>query len=666
MTTTIAPSPEHVRAWRADYESDVRSVIKPKPRLSLSQWAGAFRQLAGGSAEKGLWQNARVPYLVEPMDALTDPAVERIVIMKPARVGATEALPVNGTLYYMHQDPSPVLIALPTLDDAEKWSKTKLVPAIEATEVTREILPHLRGRDGTNTILYKEYPGGNIQIVGTNSPRMLRMRDARVVFLDEVDAMPRSSGDEGDTVKLLEKRADNWPNRKICMLSSPKWKGTSRIEAAYANSDRRRYWMPCPQCGEYQVLQFGGRDTPYGLKWAKRKPESVFYLCEHHGCTIEERRKLAMHLEGARWRPDVPGHPTRGYRWNALISLFPGVRWPRIVQEWQDAQLDPETLQVFVNTVLAETYEEQGEKVEGTSLFDRREVYPAEVPKEVGVLTAFVDVQRGSGGWLEVLVRGWGKDQESWRILHERIEGSIEDTDVHEQLDAILLRPYQHESGGTLRIRRTLIDSGDQAAAVYQYVKPRQAKGVFASKGDKGVPNAPIVVRAKKPNDAGVKLMTIGTFTAKRRMFFRLKLARPGVPGYMHFHRLPDSEDPERRPEIARFDAQDREYFKQFGAEKLRRDKDAKGQEVLSYVQIEERNEATDLEVGALAALYSLGPSVYDRLAKIVAVVQARGARAGTEPAAPDDTEREAPDEPPPRRPPPRKRGGFMSGWRRW
>ena len=656
MTTLVRPTPEQVRAWRAEYERDVRDILKAKPRLSLSQWAARYRQLSGGSAEKGQWDNRRVPYLVEIMDAVTDPTVERLVVMKPARVGFTEGVLVNMVGFFMHQDPSPILLALPAIDDAEKFSKTKLVPAIESSPVLRDVLPAPRSRDGTNTILHKEYPGGSIQLVGTNSPRMLRMRDARVVGMDEVDAMPRASGDEGDTIKLLEKRADNWPNRKLIAGSSPKLKGSSRIEEMYLDSDRRRYWMPCPQCGELQVLAFGGRDTPYGLKWASGKPESVIYVCEHHGCTIEEHHKQAMHA-GAQWRPDVPGHPTRGYWFNALISMFPGVRWPRLVQEWLDAQKTPDALQVFINTVLAETYELKGEKIEGDALFARREVYAAEVPKEVGVLTAFVDVQRGSGGWLEVLVRGWGAEQESWRILHERIEGSIDDTEVQDQLDAILLRTYQHESGARLRIRRAFVDSGDQAAAVYQYVKPRQAKGIFASKGDKQVQNAPIVVRGKKPNDAGVKLMTIGTFTTKRRLFSRLKLQRPGTPGYLHFHRLSDDADVAAR---AAFDAVDAEYFKQFAAEKLVPSKDAKGQPIFQYVQIADRNEAIDLEVGALAALHALGPSVYDRLARIVQQVQARGERG-------DETTDEGVIESTPvvqQAPRPRMRRNWATGWR--
>lgn len=657
MTTMriAPPTAEHVAAWREEYEDDCRQILKPRPRLKISEWAERYRYLGGSSAEKGAWRNRRVPYLVEIMDAIIDPDVQEITVMKPARVGVTEGVILNAIGYFMHQDPSPILIGLPVLHDAETFSKKKLVPMLESSPALRELVPEPRSRDGTNTILEKEYPGGSITIVGTNSPRMLRMRDARLVAADEIDTMEGTK--EGDPLDLLKKRADNAPNRKLIWVSSPSWKHTSRIEKKYLASDRRRYWMPCPKCGDYQVLMLGGKDKPYGLKWLSGRPDTVVYLCQR-GCTIQERWKQEMHMH-AEWRPDRPEIKARGYWFNAFISLFDGVRWPKVVENFLEVKDDGERFQVFVNTVLAETYELRGEKVEGDALFSRREVYAAEVPKGVGVLTAFVDVQRGSGGWLEVLVRGWGDNQESWRILHERIEGSIDDTEVHEQLDAILFRAYQHESGATLRIKRALIDSGDQASSVYAYVKPRQTRGVFASKGDKAVQNAPIVVRGKKPNDAGVRLMTIGTFTTKRRLFSRLKLSRAGTPGFMHFHRLADDADVAA---VAAFDAQDREYFKQFAAEKLVPVKDAKGQQLYQYVQVADRNEAIDLEVGALAALHALGPSVYERLGRITASVVARGEKGSAEPAAEEETRDE---EPAPRRSPPRRRGGYMSGWRR-
>ncbi|EFX16547.1 putative terminase large subunit, partial [Escherichia coli O157:H- str. H 2687] len=38
-----------------------------------------------------------------------------------------------------------------------------------------------------------------------------------------------------------------------------------------------RFYVPCPHCGEAQYLKFGDESTPFGLKWEKDSPESVFY-----------------------------------------------------------------------------------------------------------------------------------------------------------------------------------------------------------------------------------------------------------------------------------------------------------------------------------------------------------------------------------------------------
>lgn len=599
----VPPTAEDVAAWRAEYEEDTRQILKAKTRLRLSEWAERYRQLGGSSAEKGPWRNRRVPYLVEIMDAVVDPLVEEITIMKPARVGVTEGIILNAVGYFMHQDPSPVMVALPVNDDAETFSKKKLVPMLDNTPVLAELVPAPRSRDGSNTMLEKEYPGGSITILGTNSPRKMRMRDARLVAGDEIDAMENTH--EGDPLDLLRKRADNYPNRKLIWASSPSWKGASRIEKKYDASDRRKYWMPCPKCGTHQVMMFGGREHSYGLKWLSGRPETAVYLCVK-GCTILERSKAEMHM-GAEWRAERPEVKARGYWFNALISLFDGVRWPRIIEQFLESKDDQEKLQVVVNTIFAETFELKSEKVEGTAMLARREVYPAQVPRGVGILTAFVDVQKD---WVEVLVRGWGIGQESWRIRHDVIWGDPEGSELWDQVDAVLFDTYQHESGGTLGIHCSLIDSGDRTARVYEYVKPRQRRNVFASKGDKQIPNAPIVVRAKKPNDAGVKLLTIGTFTARRRMYGSLAIARHG-PRFMHFHRLPETAPVDQ---IAAFEAQDAEYFKQFEAEKLVPEKDNHGLTILRYKQVAPRNEAPDLEVGCIAALYALGPRVTDHL----------------------------------------------------
>lgn len=659
-------SAEAAQRWHRVRREHARRILAPPPRLTLSEWADRYRRISStNSSEAGSYRTARVPYLREIMDACTDPDIERIVVKKSERVGTTEGLINNLVGYHMHLDPAPILIVWPTIDDAEKWSKEKLDPMLNETPILRERIAPPRAKDSSNTILNKRYPGGKISAVGTNSPRQLRGRDFRIVCCSEVDSFPVSSSDEGDPVAIAFRRADNFDNRKLILESRPSLEGVSRIDRAYKDSDRRRWWIRCPVCGHEQLLRWGGKDLPYGLKWVDRNPGTAYYLCEQ-GCHVTERFKRTM-AESGFWRPENPGHPVRGYHIHALMSLLPGAHWPKITREWLEAQDSPELLQVFVNSVLGETYEERGERIEGDFLAERREPYTAEVPSAVGVLTASVDVHPDR---LEVLVRGWGAGQESWFIRQDVLAGDLADAETQEALDAILFRPYQHEDGATLRIRATTIDSGYRATAgVYPYVKRRQRQRVYATKGDKQDPTKPIVTRAKKPNDEGVKLFTIGTYRAKRRMFSRLKQSRPG-PGYMHFRKPVDEGEPNPQ-------ATSREYLRQFAAEKLMAKKDRFGQTVMEYIQVEDRNEAIDLECGAMAALYILGAGVYDHLEKHVARTQARGRRvrqeretasaAGSAPPAelpPDqDPEDEVLDSPAAgpvlRRPRRRGRGGF-------
>lgn len=658
-----------VARWRAKYAEVVRAMLAPRPRLSLRGWASEFRMLAGVSAEKGKYKFDQVPFLEEICETITRPDVEKVVIRKPSRVGVTEGPILNAIGYYVHQEPSSILVALPTVDDAETFSKAFLAPMIEATPVLRALMPDGRGRDSANTILRKELGGATVELIGTNSPRQVRMRGARILLGDEVDAMARSSGKEGDFLGLFGTRSDNYADRKMVLSSSPSWKGLSQIDREYADSDQRIFLLTCIRCGLMQELKWGDRETPYGMKWPADRPDQVFYLCQG-GCKLYDKDKSAMYAAGYEWRALNPGNPTAGFSFNRLVSLFPGAEWPRLARRWLKVHADSERRQVFVNTVLGESYEDPGVKVSGSTLLARREEYAAEVPMGVAVLTAGVDVQQDR---VEVLVNGWGAEEECWRILHTVILGDFEDDDVQEALEAVLRRTYRHESGRDLRIRCTMIDSGYRATAVYAFVKPLQRRNIFASKGDKQDPKAPIVVRARKPIDAGVKLCTIGTFNAKRHLFSSLRRLKRG-PRYKHFAKV--------AAELEHIDAQ---FFAQYENEKLVTGRGHRGAETAHYEQTGP-NEAIDLEVGALAALRALGPAVYERLATLadrlrpkegaeeVAPADAAAAAAAAEAEAeaarlagmaeePEDAApalREAPRSS--RRP---KRGGYMSGWRR-
>lgn len=607
-------------------------LFRPPPRLTVSEWADRYRMLTSvASAEAGRWRTDRAPYQRGIMDAFCDPKIERVVMMSSAQVGKSEVL-LNVEGFYTDQDPSPSLIMQPTVDMAKAFSKDRLNQMIEASPRLRDKFPKSGRRDAGNTLLHKAFAGGHITLVGANSPSGLASRPIRIVLADEVDRYPASSGDEGDPVSLAVKRTTTFWNRKIGLFSTPTIKGVSRIERAYLAGDQRRYHVPCPHCRHLQHL-----------RWAQIAFDTAEYACESCGALIPETAKPGMLARGD-WVAENPGATTASFHLNALYS--PWVTWRELIAEFLEAKQAPDTLQVFVNTVLGETWEVDGESVDTHALSARRESYGADVPAAVGILTAGVDVQKS---WLEIAIKGWGAGQESWLIRHARLYGDPQQREVWERLDALLLHEWKHASGSTLTVRCACIDSGDQTQAVYAFVRPRQRRMVWATKG-MSVRGRPIISRPGRSNKYGVKVIPVGTDTAKDVVFPRLKLLTPGTPGYMHFP-------------LAQPDGADDEYLAQFAGEKafVRR---IKGVPVREYRQVRDRNEAIDLEVLNLVALHLLGAGVYDQLNVWVARAQKAAdsdqIRADSAAVAQKTHEIDA------HRPhfPTRPRGGYVNRWR--
>ncbi|CAI3952083.1 Phage terminase [Commensalibacter papalotli (ex Botero et al. 2024)] len=238
------------------------------------------------------------------MDAITDPRVEKVSVMKSARVGYTKIIDhVVG--YYLHQDPSPILVVQPRVEDAEDYSKSEIAPMLRDTAVLSEIAPDPKTRTGENTLLKKTMKNGaSIALVGANSPGGFRRITVRIVLFDEVDGYPvGGAGSEGDQIALGTKRSETFWNRKIVSGSTPTIKGLSRIEKLYQEGDQRRFYVPCPHCGDYQVLEWGGKDVTHGIKWDKDEqgqalPETVHYVCKHNGCVILEQEKPELIKNG--------------------------------------------------------------------------------------------------------------------------------------------------------------------------------------------------------------------------------------------------------------------------------------------------------------------------------------------------------------------------------
>jgi len=318
------------------------------------------------------------------MDAVSDPSIRQVVVMAGAQLGKSEAL-LNIIGYHIEHDPCPTLLMQPTVEMAQSFSKDRITSGLlNTTPSLRGKVKDPRARDSGNTTLHKTYPAGSLSLVGANSPAGMASRPIRLVLFDEVDRYPVSAGEEGDPIALATKRALTFWNRKIVMVSTPTDKGSSRIEDAYEETDKRKYYVPCPHCNHEQVLEWKN------VQWEGSDPKTAAYYCDECGVawTDPDRHKA---VSKGKWVATEEFDGVAGFHISALYS--PWVSIIEAVDEFVKSKRDPMRLKTWVNTFLGETWEEQGERIDEYDLFERREDWPDDVPEGVVVLTAGVDIQ---------------------------------------------------------------------------------------------------------------------------------------------------------------------------------------------------------------------------------------------------------------------------------
>jgi phage terminase large subunit GpA-like protein len=578
------------------YGAAAAAGARPDPLLTISQWADRYRWLSQrASAEHGRWRTERTPYLREIMDCLSPMSpIERTVFMKGAQIGGTEC-GNNWMGYIIHQAPGPMMSVQPTVEMAKRNSKQRIDPLIEESEVLRKLVRDPRSRDSGNTVLSKDFPGGVLVMTGANSAVGLRSMAARYLFLDEVDAYPGDVEGEGDPITLAMARTRTFARRKVFLVSTPKITGMSRIESAYEESDQRKYWVPCPTCREFQILKFAQ------LRWPKGDPQSAVYVCEHCGQEIRNHQKHSMLARGE-WRAGAKGDGrTAGFHISSLYSPVGWFSWGDAAKQFEQAQKNPALLQVFVNTVLGETWTLLGEAPEWQKLYDRRESYKiGTVPHGGLFLTAGADVQKDR---IEVEITAWGRGKESWSVDYRVLEGDTSRPQVWEKLTALLSETFPTDSGLELQILQLAVDSGFATIEVYQWAR-RQGGRVLVIKGDS---RTPALIGSASPVEVGpagaklkrgVRVWPVNSGMAKEELYRWLRLDRPTdedlakgtpfPPGYCHLPRYSE------------------EYFKQITAEQLVT-KIVKGYRRHEWQKMRERNEALDCRVYARAAAGRVG-----------------------------------------------------------
>jgi len=574
-----------------------REEIAPEPPLTVDEWADRNLILDDTmSSEPGRYRVSRTPYVREPMRCLsvTSP-IQVVVLIWGAQLGKSTT--GNAWIgYVMDNSPGPMLAVQPRVQDALDYSRLRIEPMIEANESLQRRIGSKWVRDGTNTLTTKKYPGGVLIITGANSAAGLKSRPIRYLFLDEVDEYPWDVQDQGDPLTLAIRRTNTYGHRrKVLVTSTPTIQGRSRVETQYQDSDQREYWVPCPLCGELQVLVFDR------LKWPKGKPELVKYECRHCEKRFPEVAKREI-LPAGEWRAQKETGLIAGFHLPSWYSPLGWLSWREIAAEWVEKHGDPNSLKVFVNQIMAETYEDRGEAPPWQRLFDRREpeLRQGVPPEDAVFLTVGADVQQDR---IEAFVWAWGHRKESWFLDHIVFQGDPWNPETWHGMTELLHTTYETEDGRELQIAGLAVDTGYAQGPVIDWSRAIQDPRVMLVKGDHWK-NWKVMVASPTKSEVtvdgkrvGILLWGVGGALIKQETYGFINLDSPAdgeetPPGYIHLGTWVSQE-----------------LCKQFVAEDLVETTDSKGYPKRQFEKHRHRNEMLDGRVYARAVAEVLGLS---------------------------------------------------------
>ena len=608
--------------------------MQPPENLTVTEWAECKRYLSTeASAEPGLWRTNRTPYLRAIMDAFTDPKVRHIVFVAASQVGKTEVL--NNIIgYIIDQNPGSILFVHPTTIDAREFSKLRIAPMIRDSPAVRRRVAAPKSRDSGNTLLQKSYPGGILTLCGSNEAHALASKPIRYVFGDERDRWAVSAGTEGDPWELAMARQTTFYNAKAVEVSTPTIRGSSNIAKSFAKGTMERWKSQCPHCGEFHEIQW--KDIRYEAEETVVNHErtytvhDVFWICPGCSCVSDE---ATMKKQPAHWEADNPAAYANGVRsfWlNAFVS--PWASWESICLKYQNALGDTGKMQVVYNTCFGQLWEDRGDTQDPDTLLGRREIYEAELPEGVLVLTAGVDTQDDR---MEYEIVGHGHFGETWGIEKGVIMGRPDDPATWDSLDMMVFdRVLRFKDGLGLKVSMSFVDEGGHfTEEVRLFCQRRIKKKVFCIKGFPG-PDRPFTGPPKKQKIiinnrylGTVWQYQLGVDSGKQIIMDNLKVQVPGQK-YCHF---PLRDD---------YGAM---YFHGLLSEHLVPEGKTHQRWVWTKIQGHERNEPLDCRNYALAAFKVL-PVDLDALDRRLKI--ARGKRPSVEEAPRQVPKRRGPVKP--------------------
>ena len=541
---------------------EIRGFRNP-PKITPAQWAETYRRLSSAESELvGKFSFRSTPYWKWFLERWSQSDVTKGVSQKSSQAAWTQGVICNALGHIVHSERSTCIVMFSKEGAARNFDLEKFSPMIDATPVLQPILPARSRAKGQKT-LFKSFPGGFLKFVGSNSISDVKSTSAKRLFIEEPDDCNLNLRGQGDAIKLLEERGKTFRDLKILVGGTPSIKGVSSIEDEMLSSDQNRWLVPCPDCGEHQALEWEqvrwteDAEVEHPI-FGRARTESAAYVCAACGsCWDDSQKNIAVQRGHA--EPQAPFRGVLGLYINELYAPWRQSRMQVLVERYLTAKHEEEkgnleALIVFWNAALGRSWEYKGQTADESQLAERGMDYPVNTVPEGGlVLTMGVDVQHDR---LAIIIRAWGRGEESWLVLFDEIEGNTVDKNdtVWGKLDALVWGAYKHAWGVNLEVRAVSIDAGDGTAsdAVYHWVRTRRGRGVYvmaikgsSSAGDEIFRRPTASIDSTKNNTKaaryGLRPYIVGVSRAKDLLLGdkgpgRLALEGTG-PGRLHWYK---------------------------------------------------------------------------------------------------------------------------------
>ncbi|WP_420279565.1 phage terminase large subunit family protein [Serratia sp. BNK-4] len=445
------------QASAAETRRNMAGIIQAPRRIPVAEAVEKFMHVPMGAGNSVKWDPSVAPYVIEPMNCLASREYDAVIFVGPARTGKTIGLIDGWVVYNIVCDPADMLVVQISEEKAREHSKKRLSRTFR---VSPEVAKRLSPRRNDNNVHDRTFLAGNYLKLGWPSVNIMSSSDYKCVALTDYDRMPEDIDGEGDGFLLASKRTTTFMSAGMTLVeSSPgrdirdsKWRRRSEHEAPpttgilslFNRGDRRKWYWPCPHCGEYfqPILEVmaGYREVSDPVKAS----EAAYMSCPHCNQTITAEHKRALNQKGVWLREgesiDSAGNRGGEPRRSRIASFWmegPAAAyqtWAQLVYKLLTAEQDyeatgaEEALKTVINTDWGRPYlpRSASEQRRSEELLARVEDYGKRlVPPKVRFLLAAVDVQGGKNRRFVVQIMGYGENGERWLVDRYNIKQSM-------------------------------------------------------------------------------------------------------------------------------------------------------------------------------------------------------------------------------------------------